>query len=118
MRAIASSLSQPLYSTHLHGFTSLALQSTVLSCPEVSWIHCRVCILIDFQRYLNDPDLKLFEPLVRLLCGVAMASDPAAVCVLPQVLPRLLQHYSTTTQVTAWNNDANVSLCEPTSDFT
>lgn len=39
------------------------------------------------------------EPVVQLLCGVCMASDPAAVCVLPQVVPILLDQYFLTEQV-------------------
>ncbi len=54
---------------------------------------------LDFQHYLNDPDLKLMEQVVQLLCGITVASAAAAVCVLPQVIPLLLKRYSVTAQV-------------------
>lgn len=41
------------------------------------------------------------EPVVQLLCGIAAGSDPAAACVIPHVMPILLQLYPALSQVCA-----------------
>lgn len=60
-----------------------------------------VVSLSDCGRHLREPELKLMDPAVQLLSGIAMASDPAAAYVIPQVLPLLLSQYSSMDHVSS-----------------
>ena len=55
----------------------------------------------DCGRHLNEPEFKLMEPVVQLLCGIAAGSDPAAACVIPHVMPVLFELYPALSQVCA-----------------
>lgn len=77
VKSIGFSLSQPLHDAELEAFITLILQ--------------------DCQRHLIEPELKLMEPAVQLLCGVTVASDPAATSILSAVMPLLIKQYFVST---------------------
>lgn len=85
-----------MHNTHLQVFISLVLQGTSTSTLMVCIV---MTLFLDCQRHLSEPELKLMDPVVQLLCGMTSASDPAAVCVIPCVIPRLLKQYSLASHV-------------------
>uniref|UniRef100_A0AAR2LTI7 MMS19 nucleotide excision repair protein n=1 Tax=Pygocentrus nattereri TaxID=42514 RepID=A0AAR2LTI7_PYGNA len=71
-------------------------------------------VLKDCKHHLCEPDLKLVWPSAKLLQAASGASYRSSLIVTAEVLPALLEQYSSRTQVTVWFMFVLSSLSEET----